>query len=67
MTKRSGGDTINAGSAPEPERDEPSGNVAGSVREFGEDPSPDDRERGETSDADPSSPTDLETAHDRAS
>lgn len=60
MTRKSGGPTINSGPAPEPERDE-AGEVAGSVREKGEDPSPDDRERGETSDAEDC------TAHDRAS
>jgi hypothetical protein len=59
MTKHSGGATINRGPAPEPDRDEV-GEVAGNVREKGGDPSPDDRERGETSGADP-------TAHDRAS
>ena len=67
MTKRSGGDTINAGSAPEPDRDKQFEGIEGNVRERGEDPSPDDRERGETSDADPPAPVDLEIAHDRAS
>jgi hypothetical protein len=60
MTRKSGGATINRGPAPAPERDEV-GEVAGNVRRKGEDPSPDDRERGETSAADDC------TAHDRAS
>jgi hypothetical protein len=60
MTKQSGGDTVNSGPAPGPERDRV-GEVAGNVREKGQDPSPDDRERGETSEADDC------TAHDRAS
>lgn len=59
MTRKTGGATINRGPAPEADRDEV-GEVAGNVREKGEDPSPDDRERGETSDADGC------TAHDRA-
>lgn len=66
MTKNSGGATINRGPAPEPDRDEV-GEVAGNVREKGEDASPDDRDRGETSSADNPSPVDLDTAHDRAS
>jgi hypothetical protein len=37
------------------------------VREKGEDPSPDDRDRGETSSAEDCSAIDLDTAHDRAS
>ena len=62
MTKRSGGDTINRGPAPQSGRRDPTADaIAGNAREKGEDPSPDDRERGETSDADPC------TAHDRAS
>ena len=60
MTRNSGGDTVNAGPAPEKERDEV-GEVAGNAREKGGDASPDDRERGETSGADDC------TAHDRAS
>lgn len=60
MTKQSGGAAINRGPAPRPERDEV-GEVAGNASGKGEDPSPDDRERGETSDAEDC------TAHDRAS
>lgn len=60
MTSNSGGDAVNPGPAPEPGGD-PVGDVAGNVREKGQDPSPDDRERGETSDSDDC------TAHDRAS
>jgi hypothetical protein len=60
MTSKSGGPTINQGPAPRKDRDEV-GEVAGNVREKGQDPSPDDRDRGETSDAEDC------TAHDRAS
>lgn len=60
MARNSGGPTINRGPAPDKDRDAV-GEVAGNVREKGGDPSPDDRERGETSDADDC------TAHDRAS
>ena len=66
MTKRSGGDTINRGPAPRQGRDDGAA-VAGNARERGEDPSPGDRERGETSSADPPAALDLDTAHDRAS
>ena len=65
MTKQSGGDTINRGPAAKPD-ESGSGPVAGNAREQGEDPSPDDRERGETSSADRSA-VDLGPAHDRAS
>ena len=64
MTKPSGGATINRGPAPEAERDEVD-EVAGNARRKGEDPSPDDRDRGETSSAD--GPAGDSTAHDRAS
>ena len=60
MTKPSGGATINQGPAPEKDRDQV-GEVAGQARAKGQDPSPDDRDRGETSDAEDC------TAHDRAS
>ena len=60
MTSKSGGPTINRGPAPAKDRDE-AGEAAGNARGKGQDPSPDDRARGETSDADPC------TAHDRAS
>lgn len=33
--------------------------IAGNARERGEDPSPDDRDRGETSIKDPAAPTDI--------
>jgi len=65
MTKNSGGPTINQGPSPEPDRDTV-GEVAGNVREKGEDPSPDDRDRGETASAESSPPVDT-AAHDRAS
>jgi len=64
MTKRSGGDTVNSGPAPNPGKDEV-GDVAGNVREKGEDPSPDDRDRGEVSGADPA-PSDAGSVRDRA-
>jgi hypothetical protein len=64
MTKHSGGPTINRGPAPEKDRDEV-GEVAGNAERKGEDASPDDRERGETSSAD-AAPVDA-TVHDRAS
>lgn len=70
MTKHSGGATINRGGASEPtqeERDRESDGIAGNASEKGEDPSPGDRDRGETSSADDSAPIDLDTAHDRAS
>ena len=59
MTRNSRGPTINRGPAPQRDGDEV-GDVAGNARAKGEDPSPDDRERGEASDSDPC------TAHDRA-
>jgi hypothetical protein len=65
MTRPGGGDTINSG--PSPRRDEPAPEAAGNVREKGEDPSPDDRQRGEASAADPPAPVDLDTARERAS
>ena len=58
MSKKTSGVTVNAGPAPEPDRDDV-GEVAGNVCEKGEDPSPDDRDRGESSAAD-------STARDRA-
>ena len=60
MTRHSGGATINRGPAREPDRDE-AGEVAGNARNKGEDPSPDERGRGEESEAD------GRAAHDRAS
>jgi hypothetical protein len=35
--------------------------IGGNTRQRGEDPSPDDRERGETSSADPAAPVDIDT------
>jgi hypothetical protein len=70
MTKNSGGATINQGSASRPtreERDAEFAGIAGNAAEKGEKPSPGERDRGETSSADDSSPIDLDTAHDRAS
>jgi hypothetical protein len=66
MTKRSGGDTVNSGPAPRPDRPDPEADpIVGNARGKGEDPSPDDRDRGETSLADPP-PVDAGVAHDRA-
>jgi hypothetical protein len=65
MAKDKGKDTANAGPAPDRERPEDRAefDVTGNVIRKGEDPSPDDRERGETSSADA---PDAEAAHDRA-
>lgn len=54
MTSSKGGETVNKGPAPErrPEDDRERFEIAGNARAKGEDPSPDDRERGETSVAD---------------
>lgn len=59
MTKRTGGDTVNSGPAPQPRRTEQGTDSAvGNALERGEDPSPDDRERGESSVADAGSARD---------
>ena len=57
--------TVNQGPAPEPRRDEEA-DTTGNVKERGQDPSPGDRERGETSDKDKARPIDADTAHERA-
>lgn len=62
MTQRRGDDnrdTVNKGPVP---RKEEIGEfeIAGNVRQKGEDPSPDDRERGESSGMDRNSPVDVE-------
>lgn len=69
MSKREGGPTVNQGGASKPTPDEAAAefDIAGNVAEKGQKPSPGDRERGETSDADAPAPVDLEEAHDRAS
>ena len=64
MTRPGGGDTINQGPAPS-RRDEADTDAAGNVRLMGEDPSPDDRERGETSSADRPSALDLDATRER--
>lgn len=64
MTRPGGGDTINQGPAPA-RRDEDESETAGNARPKGEDPSPDDRERGETSSADPPSARDLDATRER--
>ena len=59
-----GGDTINQGPAPA-RREETASGPAGNAPPKGEDPSPADRERGETSSADPPSALDLEATRER--
>jgi hypothetical protein len=68
MTKHSGGATINQGRASKPTGDERDAgiDVARNVAETGG-PSPGNRQRGETTDAEAPAPVDLDTAHDRAS
>ena len=63
MSKDRESETINQGGASEPtkaERDREYAGIAGNAREKGEDPSPDDRDRGESSSAEDC------TARDRA-
>lgn len=70
MTKNSGGPAINQGGASTPAKEERDGEFAGitgNVREKGEDPSPDDRDRGETASTGGEAPIDMDSAHDRAS
>ena len=70
MTKTKGGPTINQGGASRPTRDGRDREfdaITGNAAEKGEDPSPDDRDRGETSSADDPAAIDRDTAHDRAS
>ena len=64
MARPGDGDTINSGPASEREQDVP--DTAGNARRKGEDPSPDDRERGETSEAEPSAAIDLDSTRERA-
>ena len=54
MTSTKGGETVNKGPAPDrrPEDDREEFEIAGNARVKGEDPSPGDRDRGETSTAD---------------
>ena len=62
MTQRRGDDnrdTVNNGPAPNKE-EIGEFEIAGNVRQKGEDPSPDDRERGESSGMDRNSPVDVE-------
>jgi hypothetical protein len=60
MTRQGGGDSVNKGPAPGKAGSETPG-IVGNAGAKGQDPSPDDRDRGEASDADSC------TAHDRAS
>jgi hypothetical protein len=64
MTRPGGGDTINQGPAPT-RPDEAGSEPAGNARLKGEDPSPDDRERGETSSADAPPARDLDATRER--
>ena len=57
--------TVNQGPAPDKRREEDA-DITGNVKEKGQDPSPGDRGRGETSDADRSNAVDADTAHERA-
>jgi hypothetical protein len=68
MSKRQAGPTINQGGASKPDADEAARafDLTGNAKERGEKPSPSDRERGETSEADAAPPVDIE-AHERAS
>ena len=68
MTRHSGGPTINQGGASKPNADEAAAefDVTGNVAEKGQKPSPSDRDRGETSDAEAAAPVDAEV-HERAS
>lgn len=61
MTQEKGKDnrnTVNAGPSPQKKTDE--FKIGGNAREKREDPSPDDRERGEASGMDRNSPVDAE-------
>lgn len=49
MTRKGGGDTINRGPAPQRDDDEEEFDITGNTALRNEDPSPDDRPRGETS------------------
>lgn len=55
-------ETINTGGAPEPTEEERAEEyeIAGNVERHGEDPSPDDRERGETSRKEREAPVDID-------
>ena len=57
--------TVNQVPAPDRRRDEDA-DITGNVKERGQHPSPDDRERGETSDADAPAPIDMDSARERA-
>lgn len=57
--------TVDHGPAPGHRRDEEADGTA-NVKERGQDPSPGDRARGETSDKERPAPIDADTAHERA-
>ncbi len=57
--------TVNQGPAPAKPREEKA-DITGNVKEKGQDPSPDNRARGEMSDADRPGPIDADAAHERA-
>ncbi|HEY0413408.1 MAG TPA: hypothetical protein VGD66_09715 [Allosphingosinicella sp.] len=69
MTKHSGGAIINQGGASQPTQEERDRefDITGNVAEKGEKPSPADRDRGETTDAESGGALDMDTAHERAS
>jgi hypothetical protein len=64
MTRTGGGETINSG--PSRKRDGDGPEIAGNARRKGEDPSPDDRDRGETASSDSPGALDLELTRERA-
>ena len=62
MTQKTGGDnrnSVNAGPAPKQKDTGEFDGIVGNVREKGEDPSPDDRARGESSSMDKNSPVNV--------
>ncbi len=61
MTRNSGGGTPNPGFVPKPTQEDHvrEFDITGNVETKGEDPSPDDRARGERTSADKGSPVDL--------
>lgn len=69
MTKQGGGPTINPGGASRPKAAERNAetDIGGNAKLKGENPSPGDRDRGETGSADEGACLDMDAAHDRAS
>ena len=69
MSDDKSGGTVNSGGTPKPPQDEAAAefDITGNAAVKGEKPSPADRERGETSNAESGGAIDLDNAHDRAS